>query len=60
MVCGFSFNVIYQQTFEVLMYPASCYYLASVDRPDSVGIRSYRYSAKLKSLNNKGRQLTRN
>jgi hypothetical protein len=54
MVCGFSFNVIYQQTFEVLMYPASCYYLASVDRPDSVGIRSYRYSAKLKSLNNEG------
>ena len=30
---------------EEFMYPAYCYYLASVGRPDVVGIRSYRYSA---------------
>ena len=41
MVCG----LLPANSCEEFMYPADCYYLAPVGRPDSVGIRSYRYSA---------------
>ena len=40
MVCG----LLPANSCEELMYPAYYYYLASVGRPDSVGIRSNRYS----------------